>query len=103
MSKYRATYKCPICDKLIAGAKVHEFEYEQLPKLLTKFIQNQQFVGNPYLYEAPMYMIHLCSNGGGGLAFFAGFIPEENAVLLKLQDCGLLYRILLKLKKLGLF
>lgn len=74
MSKYYAVYKCAICNCLMRTTdNPIEIPKEELPTLLAKVIRNQSFIGNPYLYEAPMHIPHNCSNGDFGLAQFAGF------------------------------
>lgn len=77
MARYKAVYKCPLCGALISTDKSQEVNYNDLPKLLGKLINNQQFAGNPYFYEAPMYITCKCSNGNAGLAVFAGFVKVE--------------------------
>lgn len=74
MARYKAVYKCPLCGALISDGKTQEVNYNDLPRLLGKVIQNQQFAGNLYLYEALMYLPCKCSNGDAGLAAFAGFV-----------------------------
>ena len=73
MSKYSAAYRCPLCQTLIVSEKSTDIPEHQLPELLGKFIRNQSFINNPYLYEAPMHTPHKCDNGDAGLAYFAGF------------------------------
>jgi hypothetical protein len=46
----------------------------ELSIVLGKVIRNQKFAGNPYLYEAPMYL----PDGSCGLATFSGFSSEEH-------------------------
>lgn len=77
MPRYKAVYKCPLCGALISNGKIQDVNYNDLPKLLGKVIQNQEFAGNPYLYEAPMYIPCKCSNGDAGLAAFAGFMQVK--------------------------
>lgn len=77
MSRYKAVYKCPLCGALISNGKIQDVNYNDLPKLLGKVILNQEFVKNPYLYEAPMYILCNCSNGNAGLAAFAGFMQVK--------------------------
>ncbi|MBQ4120892.1 MAG: hypothetical protein IJD35_02645 [Clostridia bacterium] len=76
MARYYATYKCALCGRIIRYGNPTEVTESQLPELLGRVIQNQQFAGNPYLYQAPMYIPHKCGNGNGGLAQFAGFAKE---------------------------
>ena len=33
-----------------------EIPYNELPRLLGAVVRNQQFVGNPYLHQAPMHI-----------------------------------------------
>lgn len=73
MSKYYVTYKCPLCGTLLCYGEPEEIPYDKLPELLAKVIRNQQFAGNPYLYQAPMHIPHRCKDGSAGLATFAGF------------------------------
>lgn len=77
MAKYRAMYKCLLCGRMIAFGEPQEVPYDMLPELLGKVVQNQLFAGNPYLHKASMQIPHNCSNGAGGLAWFAGFAPDE--------------------------
>ena len=44
-----------------------------MPELCVKVVKNQQFLGNPYLYQANFYIPHKCHDGNCGLAAFAGF------------------------------
>ena len=71
--KYKVTYKCQQCNELIGYGEPKEISYNELPKLCGKVIQNQQFVNNPYLYQALMQVIHNCKDGSCGMAYFAGF------------------------------
>lgn len=73
MNKYRTIYKCPMCLQRITAGNPVELEESMIPELLGKVIRNQQMMGNPYLYQAPMYLPHKCENGDGGLAQFCGF------------------------------
>ena len=74
--KYKAIYKCQICNTLVQYGESKEIPYDELPILLGKVIQNQQFINNAYLYQAPMYTVHQCKDGNCGLAYFAGFMKE---------------------------
>ena len=71
--KYYAAYKCPLCGTMLRYGEAHEVPEQQLPELLGKVIQNQQFFGHPTLYTAPMHIPHKCPNGDAGLATFVGF------------------------------
>lgn len=74
MPKYYAIYKCPLCGTLLKTTEnTIEIPYDELPKLLGKYIRTQQFAGNPYLYEAPSHIPCKCKDGSAGLAAFAGF------------------------------
>lgn len=73
MSRYKAVYKCPLCNELFSIGNSVEIPYNSLPELCAKVIRNQHFAGNPYLYQAPMHVPHQCSDGNCGLAIFAGF------------------------------
>lgn len=74
MPKYLAVYKCPLCGTLMKTTNDPiEIPYDELPKLLGRYVRNQQFAGNPYLYEAPEYLPCKCKDGSAGLAIFAGF------------------------------
>lgn len=71
--KYLAVYKCPLCNKLVATTTdAKELTREDINNLLSKVITNQQFMGNPYLYQVPMHISHNCADGSVGLAQFAG-------------------------------
>ena len=74
--KYSAIYKCSLCGQLIKYGQPHDVPYADLPKLLGKVVKNQRFAGNPYLHEAPMNIPHKCTDGSGGMAYFAGFMKE---------------------------
>lgn len=76
MSKYRAVYKCPLCGRTLLYGEPREVPYEKLPDMLGMVIRNQQFAGNPYLYQAPMQIPCKCPDGSAGLAQFAGFRKE---------------------------
>ena len=73
LNKYRAIYRCPMCLKKFTVGNPVELEENQVPELLCKIVRNQQMMGNPYLYQAPMHIPHRCENGDGGLAQLAGF------------------------------
>ena len=73
MNKYRVIYKCPMCLKRFTVGNSVDLEENMVPELLGKIVRNQQMMGNPYLYKAPMYVPHKCENGDGGLAQLAGF------------------------------
>lgn len=73
MAKYFPTYKCPLCNTLLHDRNPIEIPYDKLPEQLGRFIRNQQFAGNPYLHQVPMYIPCKCKDGSAGLAAFAGF------------------------------
>ena len=72
--KYVPVYKCLICNTLIKYGEPKEVPYDLLPETCAKIIQNQLFAGNPYLYKAPMQIVHKCKNSNCGMAYFAGFM-----------------------------
>ena len=74
---YKPIYKCPLCNQLIGCGNAVEVPYDKLVDLLAAVVKNQQFVGNRYLHQVPMHIPHQCKNGGAGLAYFAGFLPEQ--------------------------
>lgn len=76
--KYWAIYKCPLCGKLSRLSDSVEIPYDELPKILGKVIQNQSFINNPYLYQAPMHIPCKCNDGNAGLAYFAGFMKDTS-------------------------
>ena len=76
--KYVAVYKCQICSTLIQYGEPKEIQYEVLPEICAKVVQNQLFAGNPYLYQAPMQISHKCNSGNCGMAYFAGFMQEQS-------------------------
>ena len=79
MPKYLAVYKCPLCGTLLKTTENPiEIPYNELPNLLGKYIRTQQFVGNPYLYDAPSHIPCKCKDGSAGLAAFAGFKRFDN-------------------------
>lgn len=73
--KYAAIYICPLCGTKMVYGKPQEVPYNSLPELCARVVQNQMFMGNPALYQAPMYVPHRCKNGAAGLARFSGFEP----------------------------
>lgn len=73
MPKYYPTYKCPLCGTLLQYGEPKEIPQDKLPELLGQIIRNQQFAGNPHLYQAPMHITCKCKDGSAGLAVFAGF------------------------------
>lgn len=74
MAKYYGVYRCLLCNKLFRVTNnIVNIEENQLPEILGRIESNQQFAGNPYLYQAPMRVPHKCGNGDGGFAHFAGF------------------------------
>lgn len=90
--KYFAVYKCPLCGKLSRIADSVEIPYNQLPDLLGKVIRNQTFAGNPYLYQAPMYVVCKCADGNAGLAQFAGFVQDRSST--DKEGAGFLHKLL---------
>ena len=77
--KYWAVYKCPLCDKLSRLGDSVEIPYNELPNILGRVIKNQSFIGNPYLYKAPLHIPCKCNDGNVGLAQFAGFMQDTSA------------------------
>lgn len=77
MSKYFATYKCPLCGELIIHGEEQDIPYEALPRLNERVVFQQQFNMNTYLFAAPMYMVHLCDGENAGLARFSGFVKKQ--------------------------
>lgn len=71
--RYYATYKCPLCGKLLRYGDATEIPYDDLPKLAGMVVKNQMFMSNPALYKAPMHIPCKCDDGSCGLAAFAGF------------------------------
>lgn len=74
MGKYYAVYKCLMCSCIFrVSDSAVEIDENNIPELLARVVKSQQFIGNQYLYNAPMYLPHHCKNGDGGLAHFIGF------------------------------
>lgn len=74
LGSYYAMYKCQMCNALIrASDKTVELDSSQVPDLVAGVVKNQAFMNNPYLYQAPMNLVHNCCNGDFGLATFIGF------------------------------
>ena len=67
------------------------FEYDQqmADDLIAHVVKNQMFMGNPYLYNAPMFVNCHCADGSVGMAVFAGVrnvtdkVPASKLVNLK--------------------
>lgn len=76
--KYWAVYKCPLCGKLSRLGDSVELPYDKLPEILASVIKNQQFLGHPLLYRAPLHIPCKCDNGNAGLAQFAGFMQDKS-------------------------
>lgn len=76
--KYWAVYKCPLCGKLSRLGDSVELPYNKLSEILASVIKNQQFIGHPLLYRAPLYIPCKCDNGNAGLAQFAGFMQDKS-------------------------
>ena len=76
--KYSAIYKCLLCGQLLRYGESQEVPYNKLSELLEKVIQNQLFSGNSALHTAPMHIPHECKNGNAGLAYFSGFMKEND-------------------------
>ena len=75
--KYSAVYKCTLCGAMIRPGEPQEISEAMLPAMLARVIKDQQVAGNVFLHTAPMYIPHLCRNGGGGMAYFSGFRRED--------------------------
>ena len=72
--KYNVIYKCPLCStEFTVQEKPVEMDENMIPDMLAKVVKNQQMIGHPYLYVAPMHLPHKCGNGNGGLAQLIGF------------------------------
>lgn len=71
--KYRAAYRCSLCNKIFYYGQEKEVPYDMLFELCTKVVRNQMFLGNPALYQAPMQLPHECGDGNCGMGYFAGF------------------------------
>lgn len=77
--KFLAIYQCQLCGtRFHIADKPFELNRDEGPELVAKIIRNQQMLGNPYLYEAPMNLPHDCPDGGIGIAQLAGFSPQQN-------------------------
>ena len=95
MGKYYAMYKCPLCNSEFTCNKTPvEIDENEIPDLLGKFVAHQRFAHNPYLYDAPMYMVHRCGNGDGGLAPFIGFRKAQDIQSPKQRKPRLLTKFL---------
>ena len=71
MEQYEPTYKCPLCGRKLVTKPITA-DYNALPVMLGKIIDNQQFAGT-MLYQVPMHIPCQCPDGSIGLAQFAGF------------------------------
>lgn len=65
-------YKCQLCGRYCYLGDPFRISKKAAGDLLIEVIKNQQFMGNPYLYKAPMQVKHDCPDGSVGLAYFAG-------------------------------
>ena len=70
--KARVVYKCQLCGRLEDFGDVLDIDRNNMKSFCEKVIQNQMFAGNPYLHQAPMHVLHNCSDGSVGIAMFAG-------------------------------
>lgn len=76
---YNAIYECQLCkERFRVNQEAFEADPNTLPNMIMGVIHNQQLAGNPYLYQAPMYVPHNCSNGDTGVAMFIGFRKVGN-------------------------
>lgn len=75
MSRYVATYRCPLCGTHLKYGDAVECPEQMLAEILAKVVRNQQFIGSG-MYVAPLYIPHKCSNGNAGLAQFVGLTKE---------------------------
>ena len=75
---YNAMYRCQLCNKIFSvnNSDTH-LTQQQAVELAAKAIQNQQFAGNPYLHQVPLYVVHNCNNRDAGIAYFAGFKSQR--------------------------
>lgn len=73
MGKYYATYKCPLCGAFVRQGNSVETQQNKLPEILSMVVRNQMMQGHPVLYQAPMHVAHMCTDGNVGLAVFSGF------------------------------
>lgn len=73
MGKYIAIYRCLLCNQLIQYKDPFEWDDANINDLVNRAILNQQMMGNPYLYDFPLWLIHNCYGRDGGMAQLAGF------------------------------
>ena len=73
----KPAYKCLLCERLFVVGEAQDIPYDKLPDLIGSVVRNQNFAGNPYLYNAPMYIPCPCRDGNAGIAYFAGFMRKE--------------------------
>lgn len=83
MNKYFAAYKCQLCGATLKYKESTQIPYDTLPELCAQVVKQQQFIGNPYLYTAPMQIPHKCKDGSCGMAYFAGFKVDPLGMTLK--------------------
>lgn len=71
MSRYLAIFKCELCGETFVAAEMDDRERAQRAALFASK-GGQSEPNAPTLCD-----IHICDNGGIGLAKFVGFKPEE--------------------------
>lgn len=72
----RIVYRCSLCGEIVFGNVVDMADL-QMADFCDKVIRNQRFVGNPCLYQAPVFLTHNCADGSCGMAYFAGIVKED--------------------------
>ena len=72
MKRSYIAYRCQLCGEVIVEDRSSVITSENATSFCSQVIKNQQMWGNPYLYKAPMYMVHHCSDDSCGIAQFVG-------------------------------
>lgn len=74
----KAVYTCRLCGTRIMYGNAVDILYDELPSVIGKFVNNQLFVGNPYIHQVPMHLPHMCKDGNAGLAQLSGLVQVSS-------------------------
>lgn len=78
MMKVFAAYKCSLCNKIIRHGETEYVSKEKLLKLCSGFFKKRIFKDESVILKSPLTIVHKCSNGSAGVAYFAGYVKERH-------------------------
>lgn len=76
--KVFAAYKCSLCGKIIRHGETRYIGKESLSKLCSDSLKKRMFRSESTVLKSPLTIVHKCSNGSAGVAYFAGYVKERH-------------------------